>query len=54
MLPKVVYDKTAFVKCKININFKQNIDETDQKQPKFIGKSIKCKEKNPRTKSLEP
>jgi hypothetical protein len=34
MLPKVVFDKTEFVKFKISNNFKQNIDETDSKQPK--------------------
>jgi hypothetical protein len=34
MLPKVVFDKTAFVKFKISNNFKQNIDETHSKQPK--------------------
>jgi hypothetical protein len=34
MLPKVVFDKTAFVKFKISNTFKQNIDETDLKQPK--------------------
>jgi len=28
MLPKVVFDKTEFVKFKISNNFKQNIDET--------------------------
>jgi hypothetical protein len=33
MLPKVVFDKTAFVKFKISNNFKQTIDETDSKQP---------------------
>jgi hypothetical protein len=35
MLPKVVFDKTAFVKYKISNNFDQNIDETDLKQPKI-------------------
>ncbi len=35
MLPKVVFDKTAFVKFKISNNFKQNIDETDSKQKKI-------------------
>ncbi len=39
MLPKVpgtvVFDKTAFVKFKISNNLKQNIDETDLKQPKI-------------------
>jgi hypothetical protein len=37
MLPKVlvVFDKTVFVKFKISINLKQNIDETDSKQPKI-------------------
>jgi hypothetical protein len=34
ILPKVVIGKTAFVKFKISNNFKQNIDETDSKQPK--------------------
>ncbi len=31
----VIFDKTAFVKFKISNNFKQNIDETDLKQPKI-------------------
>ncbi len=31
----VVFDKTAFVKFKINNNFYQNIDEPDLKQPKI-------------------
>ncbi len=35
MLPKVVFDQRAFVKFKISNNFKQNIDETDLKQPKI-------------------
>ncbi len=35
MLLKVVFDKTALVKFKINNNFKQNIDETYSKQPKI-------------------
>jgi hypothetical protein len=34
MLSKAVFDKTAFVKCKISNNFKQNIDEADTKQLK--------------------
>ncbi len=34
-LPKVVFDKTVFVKFKICNNFKQNIDETDSKLPKI-------------------
>jgi hypothetical protein len=34
ILPKVAFDKTAFVK------FKQNIDETDLKQTKSVGKFI--------------
>jgi hypothetical protein len=34
MLPTVVFDKTVFVKFKIINNLKQNIDETDSKQPK--------------------
>jgi hypothetical protein len=29
VLPKVVFDKTAFVKFKISNNFNQNIDKTD-------------------------
>ncbi len=33
-------DKTAFVKFKINNNFKQNIDETDSNNLESIGKSI--------------
>ncbi len=40
MLPKLVFDKTEIVKIKISNKFKQNIDETDSKQPKSIGKSI--------------
>jgi hypothetical protein len=40
MLPKIVFDKTAFVEFKIINNCKQNIDETDLKQPKSIGKTI--------------
>jgi hypothetical protein len=40
MLPKVVFDKTMFVKFKISNNLKQNIDETNSKQKKSIGKSI--------------
>jgi hypothetical protein len=35
MLPKVVVDKTAFVKFKISNKFERNIDETDLKQPKI-------------------
>jgi hypothetical protein len=35
MLPNVVFDKTAFVKFKINNNLKQNMDETDSKHPKI-------------------
>ncbi len=38
MLLKVVFDKTAFVKFEISNNFKQNIDETDSKQPKISRK----------------
>ncbi len=30
-----IFDKTAFFKFKISNNFKQNIDETDLKQPKI-------------------
>jgi hypothetical protein len=43
VLPKEVFDKTVFVKCKIINNFKQNIDEIMkqiQNNQKFIGKSI--------------
>jgi hypothetical protein len=40
MPPKVVFDKTAFVKFKISNNLTQNIDETDSNNKKFIGKSI--------------
>jgi hypothetical protein len=40
MLLEIVFDKTAFVKFKICIKFKQKIDETHSKQPKSIGKSI--------------
>jgi hypothetical protein len=35
MLLEVVFDKTAFVKFKINNNLKQNIDGTHSKQPKI-------------------
>ncbi len=34
MLPKEVFEKTPLVQFKISNNFKQNIDETDSKQPK--------------------
>jgi hypothetical protein len=37
MLPKVVFDKTAFVKFKISNTFKQHIDGTHSKQPKIHG-----------------
>ncbi len=40
MLLKVVFDKTVFVKFNIIINFKQNIDETNSKQPKIHEKTI--------------
>jgi hypothetical protein len=40
MLPTVFFDKTVLVKFKISINFERNIEETDLKQPKTIGKSI--------------
>jgi hypothetical protein len=41
MLPKVVFDRTAFIKLKISNTLKQNIDETDSRQLKKIqGKSI--------------
>ncbi len=59
MLLKVIFDKTALVKFKINNNFKQNIDETYSKQPKIHRKIhttygfLKSEEKNLRTKSLE-
>jgi hypothetical protein len=35
MHPKVVFDKTVFVKFKISNNLKQNIDETESKQQKI-------------------
>jgi hypothetical protein len=35
MLPKVVFDKTAFVEFNLSNSIKQNIDETDSKQPKI-------------------
>ncbi len=35
MLPKVVFDKTAFVKIKTSNNIQQNIDDTDLQQPKI-------------------
>ncbi len=35
ILLKVVFDKTAFVKFKISIKFKQNIEETQSKQLKI-------------------
>ncbi len=35
MLPKVVFGITVLAIFKINNNFKQNIDETDSKQPKI-------------------
>jgi hypothetical protein len=42
MLPKVVFDKTVFVKFQISYNYNSNqiIDETYSKQPEIIGKSI--------------
>ncbi len=40
MLPKVVFDKTAFAKFKINNNFKQSIAETDLYNQKSIKKTI--------------
>jgi len=39
MLPKVVFNKTAFVKFKISNNIKQNIGETDWKQPQIHRKN---------------
>ncbi len=33
-----IFDETAFFKFKISNNFKQNIDETDLKQPKILRK----------------
>ncbi len=58
MLPKVVFDKTAFVKFKTSNHSQQNIDDTDLKQPKIHRKIctslwIFKKEKNMRTKSLK-
>jgi hypothetical protein len=35
MLPRVFFDRKAFVKYKISNNFEQTIDETDLKQPKI-------------------
>jgi hypothetical protein len=35
---QVFFDKTAFVKIKISNNLKQNIEETDSKQPKIHSK----------------
>jgi hypothetical protein len=35
MLPKIAFDRLEFVKFIIFNNFKQNIDETDSKQPKI-------------------
>jgi hypothetical protein len=43
MLPKTVFDKTEFVKSKIN-NFKQNMNETDANNKRTIGKSIPASE----------
>jgi hypothetical protein len=40
MLLEIVFDKTSFVKFKVRIKFKQNIEETHLKQPKSIEKSI--------------
>jgi hypothetical protein len=37
---KVVFNKTAYVKSKISNNFKQNINETDSKQPKIHRKIL--------------
>jgi hypothetical protein len=34
------FDKIAILKFKISSNYKENMDETDLKQPKSIGKSI--------------
>jgi hypothetical protein len=58
MLPKLVFDKTAFVKFKTSNNIQQNIDDTDLKQPKIPRKIctslwILKKEKNLRIKSLK-
>jgi hypothetical protein len=39
MLLKVIFYKTEFVKFKISNNFKQNIDETDSKQPEIHRKN---------------
>jgi hypothetical protein len=35
VLPKVVFNIKVFVKFKISINSKENMDETDSKQPKI-------------------
>ena len=59
MLPKIVYDKTDFVRFKISDNFKQNINKADSKQPKIHRKIhtslwiLKISRKKPLTKSLE-
>ncbi len=39
MLPKVDFNKTAFVKFKISNNIKQSIGETDWKQPQIHRKN---------------
>ncbi len=40
MLPKVVFNIKVFVKFKISNNSKQNMDETDSKQPKIHRKIL--------------
>ncbi len=52
-----IFDKTAFFKFKISDNFKQNIDETDLKQPKIhrkIHTSPPMNFKNRKKKIREP
>jgi hypothetical protein len=55
---KAVFYKTVFVKFKISNYFKQNIDETHSKQPKFIPTYgfLKSQEKNrePKVSRLLP
>jgi hypothetical protein len=56
MLPKVIFDKIAFVKFKISNNLKQNIDERDSKQPKIHRKIHTCQWKisEPKVSRLLP
>jgi hypothetical protein len=54
MLPKVVFNKTVFVKFKISNNSKQHMDETDSKQPKIYRKIKPMDFKNLKKKIREP